>query len=109
MEENNINENRIRMVTNRASSSINTFITEFPDVNVYDVMEYIKMLTIYGAKIIAGSSFKNGERPNVRTVINDLHQSTIEALDALIPINKELADDYKWEDEEEPVEPETTE
>ena len=90
------NEERLKMVVNRASSNINTFITEFPDVTVYDLMEYVKMFTIYGAKLIAGSSLKDGAHPNVRTVIIDLNASTLEVLDNLIPTNPELADDFDW-------------
>ncbi len=100
---------RLTKVANRASSNINTFITEFPDVTVYDLMEYIKMLNVYGAKIIASSSFKNGVRPNVRTVITDLNDATLQALDNLIPMNPELADDYVWEEPKTEVEEEKSE
>lgn len=113
MEENGINE-KVSMIANRATSSVNTFITEFPDVTVFDLMEYVKLFTVYGAKVIAGSSLKDGKHPNVRTVINDLHESAIECLESLQAVNPELTDDYEWptesaEEGEEDIEPEQTE
>lgn len=96
-EENKANDSRIKLVAGRATSNINTFISEFPDVTVFDVMEYMKFITVYGAKIIAGSSLKDGKHPNVRTVIRDICESSIETMDALVPTNPELADDFDWE------------
>lgn len=87
---------KVALVSNRAVSSINTFINEFPDVTVFDLMEYMKFFNVYGAKIIAGNSLKNGEHPNVRTVINDVSTASIEMMEALIPTNPELADDFVW-------------
>lgn len=91
-----VEDKRIKLIANRATSSVNTFVTEFPDVTVFDVMEYVKFLTVYGAKVIAESSLKEGKHPNVRTVINDICASSIETMEALASINPELADDYVW-------------
>ena len=104
MEYENVNQERIALIANRASSSINTFIGEFPDVTVYDLIEYVKFFEIYGAKVIAGNALKDGKRANVRTVMTDVHASALESLDALVPGNPELADDYVWDEPQPEVE-----
>lgn len=88
-------------IAKTASAGVDAFIASFPDATIFDLMEFIKLTNICGAKVISRSSFKNGAHPNVRTVIEDLNVATISALNLLTPSNPELADDYVWPNPEE--------
>lgn len=96
-------EEKSRIITDLAIGNINALITSRQDINVFDIMEYLKLSNIYGAKVISKGALKGDKHPNVRTVLTDVHEATMVMRDELEAINPELADDFEWPDEE-PVE-----
>lgn len=104
-----------RMVTYTAIENLNKFASSRQDMTVFDIMEYIKLTNIYGAKLISQGALKGNRHPNVKTVIEDVFYSTLQMRADLEPMNPELADDFVWPDEaqaqpvEAPVEEEPVE
>lgn len=103
---------KIKTITDLAIGNVNALITSRQDINVFDIMEYLKLSNIYGAKVISQGALKGDKHPNVRTVLIDVHDATMAMRNDLEAINPELADDFVWPDEkpvEEPKEEEVKE
>ena len=93
-----MNAERMNKVSARVSSNIASFINEFPDVTVFDIIEYSKLMNVTCAKIIAQNALKGDKHPCVREVIQDMNTSSLQLLDALIPDDPSLADDFVWDE-----------
>ena len=91
-----------KMITYTTIENLNKFASSRADMTVFDIMEYIKITNIYGAKLIAQGALKGDRHPNVKTVIEDMFSSTLQMRAELEPMNPELADDFVWPDEAQP-------
>lgn len=91
---------KMKQMSELAIGNINNMIEKDPAMTVFEVMEYIKITNLYGAKIISRGAFKGDVHPNVRTVLEDLHTATMELKQSLEEINPELKDDFVWPEED---------
>lgn len=85
-----------QMITTKAINDLNTLVSSRDDINIFDIFEYVKLINVYGAKIISQGSFKGDKHPNVKTVLSDINIASLALREELEPINPELADDYVW-------------
>ena len=90
-----INE-KSQLLPSKAIDDMNSLLSVRDDINVMDIFTYLKFMNVYGAKVISQASLKGDMHPNVRTVLEDIHITSLALRNELEAINPELADDYIW-------------